>query len=427
MLKMSKRGQKGIALLLLVCVLFMFFAVPAQALASEILIASGVLLAFISATGIVMNITGDSADTLCQHLYDGFMSYCHQVGKNINFAKMVVKNGVLQLNKNDASLLQDYTNSIQTVSNVATKTVNVNGTDISLPVVSVSDYLNGNVHPTIFYDLGSEITINGKKVVISYSRQQFSATINGSNYSPYSQSSRTDNISYILNGKYALIYLDGNTVQPYLGGGIAAYVSTSWNEFPNGLRKAGTLYYFTQVDIKDGSYSIDTENRKDISDISDGQALNLYGYGNDITSFAQNKIDTLQSGTLTTPSDVTKENMPISGSVTIDGDVTIAEAELPDIDGISWGDIPTIMTTVFPFSIPWDVKRGLEAVSCDPVPPVWMIDFPDIAGIEMETQIIIDLSTPFWTKVFGFLRWAEIILWCAGLASASSKLIWGSD
>jgi hypothetical protein len=85
------------------------------------------------------------------------------------------------------------------------------------------------------------------------------------------------------------------------------------------------------------------------------------------------------------------------------------------------------MVTKFPFSIPWDFARAVGLLAAPPVTPHWEIDFMAplahrVGGWADDTTITIDLGQ--FEALAAFCRWVETIVFCAGLAMATKRLLW---
>lgn len=82
------------------------------------------------------------------------------------------------------------------------------------------------------------------------------------------------------------------------------------------------------------------------------------------------------------------------------------------------------LTKCFPFSIPWDVVAGVQLLQAPAVEPVFDIPFKfSYQGTQIFDQTVhLDLS--MFETVLTIIRWGELVLFVAGLAWATRKLIW---
>lgn len=420
MLTMSKGGQKGIALLLFTAIVLVsvIMSFPAHGIAAETVIISGIIAAMMVSLGVeLVNVAG-GFDQVTQTIYDGWTQFASTNNYNDSdiLDNVQIYNNKLYLANSSAIIMQDYCSTMENNTTSLGYTCNVNGNRIDVPNRGVQGTMypfdtgvsvlcdDGYYHTYVVKyvrDVTQELYIDGVQQPFSNqtARGQYLQgwSLARDNTNKFIQTYKDDGFDYLI-----IHYLNSGELNPKFDN---AYLSQSIDDR-------------SLADISDKAVALTIESTEPIATVE---------------TFAENAIQTLVSdGTLDSeietnkayPTDVPSDNT--MGSVTIEGEVTIAEAALPNIDDISWGDIPALLTNVFPFSIPWDVKAGLECLRSPAVPPVWTITIPEMAGIE-EQEITIDLTDSVWNKCFEFVRWACIILWCAGLAVSSSKLIWGSD
>jgi hypothetical protein len=101
-------------------------------------------------------------------------------------------------------------------------------------------------------------------------------------------------------------------------------------------------------------------------------------------------------------------------------DVIGAEASIPATANFypdQW-TVPTLITTKFPFCIPWDIKRMFESFLDDPLPPSWTVDLTEgIPG----AVFTIDMA-PFepLAKIIRFFMYAGFLL---ALALNTKKVV----
>lgn len=104
-----------------------------------------------------------------------------------------------------------------------------------------------------------------------------------------------------------------------------------------------------------------------------------------------------------------------------------AEPTAPDIDGLGLPALGAALVSRFPFSIPWDIARGVQLLAAPAKAPYWELDlFAPISyrvgGWQGDTTIVIDFSE---FDVIGQLcRWMSTIGFCLLLASGTKRLIW---
>lgn len=93
-----------------------------------------------------------------------------------------------------------------------------------------------------------------------------------------------------------------------------------------------------------------------------------------------------------------------------------------------------VMASVFPFSIPWDVAKGLELFSAQPQAPVFVFDpFQDSILPDSAVQgsgyskyaLVIDFAEQEWIGgIAAVTRWASTIMFLLSLALGTRRLIW---
>lgn len=93
-----------------------------------------------------------------------------------------------------------------------------------------------------------------------------------------------------------------------------------------------------------------------------------------------------------------------------------------------------VMASVFPFSIPWDVAKGLELFSAQPQAPVFIFDpfqdsiLPDSAAQGFgysKYALVIDFAEQEWIGgIAAVTRWASTIMFLLSLALGTRRLIW---
>lgn len=154
------------------------------------------------------------------------------------------------------------------------------------------------------------------------------------------------------------------------------------------------------------------ENQFQIS--SAGQALNPSGETiDDLINALRDAIANLnQRAEVTAVTDAVAE----AGTVTPDyGDF--------DLGKLNLSGLGALLTTRFPFSIPWDFGRIFGLFVADPQPPRWEFDLIPIDSLSgVDTTITLDLGD--YPIVGQISRWFCIIDLCIGLCYVTKRLIW---
>lgn len=135
-----------------------------------------------------------------------------------------------------------------------------------------------------------------------------------------------------------------------------------------------------------------------------------------INELLQAILDKLAANELTTSATITQQPTPEQ-----------PDEEKPDLDGLGLPALGTALMTRFPFSIPWDVVRGIKLLAAPAEAPYWEVDFlapiaGRVGGWKGSTKVVIDMGQ---YEIIGQLcRWTSTIGFCLVLAAGTKKLIW---
>lgn len=135
-----------------------------------------------------------------------------------------------------------------------------------------------------------------------------------------------------------------------------------------------------------------------------------------INELLQAILDKLAANELTTSATIAQQPTPEQ-----------PDEEKPDIDGLGLPALGAALMTRFPFSIPWDVVRGIKLLAAPAEAPYWEVDFlapiaGRVGGWKGSTKVIIDMGQ---YEIIGQLcRWTSTIGFCLVLATGTKKLIW---
>lgn len=170
-----------------------------------------------------------------------------------------------------------------------------------------------------------------------------------------------------------------------------------------------------------------------IPEVIGDQALQISTGNPDITTpeeFADDVIGSVIAGDLTADADIVDvtdvPDVPVDPPV-VEPTAPPIDVDIPDIDGLGLGALSAALVSRFPFSIPWDVAKGVELLAAPAKAPYWEVDlFEPIAyrvgGWKGDTTIVIDMSQ---FEIIGQLsRWTSTIGFCLILASGTKRLIW---
>lgn len=108
---------------------------------------------------------------------------------------------------------------------------------------------------------------------------------------------------------------------------------------------------------------------------------------------------------------------------------TAAEGEVTpdytdfDLGKLDFNGLRALITTRFPFCIPWDFVRIIELFVAEPEAPHWEVDLLPIDALDgIDTTVSLDLGD--YPIVGTVSRWFCIIDLCLGLVFCTKKLIW---
>lgn len=146
----------------------------------------------------------------------------------------------------------------------------------------------------------------------------------------------------------------------------------------------------------------------------DGQALNPDSQSlDDVIGALQDAIDSIN------------QKIDVIGwteADTAEGTLTPDYSDF-ELGNLNFTQLGALITTRFPFSIPWDLVRIFQLFVADPQPPSWTFDIlPADNFANIDTEITLDLSQ--YPIIGTISRWFCVIDLCLGLVFASKKLIW---
>lgn len=365
-------------------------------------------------------------------LKNGFLSLPETiVTKGKQFINWLVPNAqsdtVIDLNTGLSGLPSDYVYSVNhNTSNQfrITKVALIPGRNSSIdnPIV----YTGGN--NTITFMDHRSIKFNGFYDAVSGTWYEKSGQV-GSGYSwvflNVSTSFNLTSTITLLPGVYVGMLQGGNTVNSListynLGGNVTPYGSYI---FP--------LSAIDQVDIDASAIigSYDDLSALEDSEIEsggttvinntfyitqDGQALNPDSQSlDDVIGALQDAIDSIN------------QKIDVIGwtaADTAEGTLTPDYSDF-ELGNLNFTQLGALITTRFPFSIPWDLVRILQLFVADPQPPSWTFDIIPVENFaNIDTEITLDLSQ--YPIIGTISRWFCVIDLCLGLVFASKKLIW---
>ena len=223
--------------------------------------------------------------------------------------------------------------------------------------------------------------------------------------------------------------LDGSTWRVKdVGTSYSAYVYSdgTYNSAPSlksvyfaDGRKNASLGYFTasagSISVtQPGTYSPAVDDTGDKATVVTIPGLDTEIAG--INELLQAILDKLAANELTTSATIAQQPTPEQ-----------PDEEKPDLNGLGLPALGAALVTRFPFSIPWDVVKGIKLVAAPAEAPRWEVDFlapiaGRVGGWKGSTKVVIDMGE--YPIIGQVCRWTSMIGFCLILASSTKKLIW---
>ena len=125
-------------------------------------------------------------------------------------------------------------------------------------------------------------------------------------------------------------------------------------------------------------------------------------------------------------------NAILAGNLSVTKTITETQnpdvpGEVTDVDELGLPALGAALVSRFPFSIPWDLARGVKLLAAPAKAPYWELDFlapisGRVGGWKGSTKVVIDMGE--YPIIGQFCRWTSTIGFCLLLASGTKKLIW---
>jgi len=184
-------------------------------------------------------------------------------------------------------------------------------------------------------------------------------------------------------------------------------------------RKNASLGYFTasagSISVtQPGTYSPAVDDTGDKATVVTIPGLDTEIAG--INELLHAILDKLAANELTTSATIAQQPTPEQ-----------PDEEKPDLSGLGLPALGAALVTRFPFSIPWDVVKGIKLVAAPAEAPRWEVDFlapiaGRVGGWKGSTKVVIDMGQ--YEIIGQVCRWTSMIGFCLILASGTKKLIW---
>lgn len=140
----------------------------------------------------------------------------------------------------------------------------------------------------------------------------------------------------------------------------------------------------------------------------------------EIQEILQGILDAILAGNLSASAEIVDE-----AEVPVDPE----EPDPPEVPVVPSGldKLGAALTSRFPFSIPWDVYKGVTLLAAPPKAPYFEVDFmapiaDRVGGWKGSTKIVLDFSE--YEIIGQVCRWTSTIGFCLMLASGTKRLIW---
>ena len=179
--------------------------------------------------------------------------------------------------------------------------------------------------------------------------------------------------------------------------------------------------------LVNSSFSVDvSETMQDVLDrlttLEEGQSVAL-----DVGATSSMEIQEILQGILDA---ILAGDLAASAEIVDTAEVPVdppPEEETPDIEGLGLPALGAALITRFPFSIPWDIYKGVSLLAAPPKAPYFEVDFLEpiayrVGGWRGNTTIVLYFSE--YEVIGQICRWTSTIGFCLFLASATKRLIW---
>lgn len=413
------------------CVLLLGFVMPperahAVALVDDVVIAAAVFVAGCGLTWVVTHTDGEGFTAKVGSLLNEYL--------NTNFAGQSISDwigdvifsahaGVLFFPKFAVSKFAAFTNwLIQTKGIVAGSTTSLGSSVTAVTVDGQSFTVTKGVYHSGYFE-GSDFTLGTPITTIAVSPSDATIYDFGTEKIRLSLNEASANHILILqvyrNGNWrpsysmsfpvgAQLYICRTPSYPANQAFIGVYDPTSKN-----VQLGYSEYFLINSYTSDVSIVPSAINVPDAGTLEDGQALGI--------DTGTNAADMAEVKTLVGEAAAAGE---VSATVT---GATVIPGTVVDVDSLGLPNIALVITQKFPFSIPWDIARGIELLAAPPEAPRWQVDFMAplayrVGAWEGDTTVTFDMAE--YPLVGQVCRWVFTIGFCLLLAAATKKLAW---
>ena len=199
----------------------------------------------------------------------------------------------------------------------------------------------------------------------------------------------------------------GNSIEVFEGQSLPIESTYSWIKQADAVDTALALNVAETLTIPEGL----TDNQSVALDVGATDSMS-------IQEILQGILDAILAGDLAASAEIVDEAVE---------PVDPPAEELPDVDGLGLPALGAALTSRFPFSIPWDVYKGVTLLAAPPKAPYFEVDFmapiaDRVGGWQGSTKIVLDFSE--YEIIGQVCRWTSTIGFCLMLATGTKRLIW---
>ena len=205
---------------------------------------------------------------------------------------------------------------------------------------------------------------------------------------------------------------------------VSWFLGSSWSIAVNVVDL--NIYPFLNSVAQDESFSLDVSDTMQqvldrLTALEEGQSIALdvgATQSMEIQEILQGILDAILAGDLAASAEI------------VDEAVEPEEPDPPPVVPVVPSGLDKLgaaLTSRFPFSIPWDVYKGVTLLAAPPKAPYFEVDFmapiaDRVGGWKGSTKIVLDFSE--YEIIGQVCRWTSTIGFCLMLASGTKRLIW---
>ena len=204
---------------------------------------------------------------------------------------------------------------------------------------------------------------------------------------------------------------------------VSWFLGSSWSIAVNVVDL--NIYPFLNSVAQDESFSLDVSDTMQqvldrLTALEEGQSIALdvgATQSMEIQEILQGILDAILAGDLAASAEIVD-----TAEVPVEPDLPVLPVVPEGLDKLG-----AALTSRFPFSIPWDIKKGVTLLAAPPKAPYFEVDFmapiaDRVGGWKGSTKIVLDFSE--YEIIGQVCRWTSTIGFCLMLASGTKRLIW---